>query len=122
MAIGIYMIIGRFFYDAYRRSKTRYAVSNQRVLILYDGVRPEIQSLDLRSLGEINLTFGRSGSGSIFFGHAPAKPRGTFPGGDDGRPKFDMIDRAQTVHTLIRDAQRKAQETSSETQARRWGV
>src|SRR4051812_42746606 len=32
--MGIYLVIGRFFHEAWQRSKTHYAVTNQRILIL----------------------------------------------------------------------------------------
>src|SRR5689334_17016914 len=33
LAAGLYLIVGRFFYDAWIRSRTHYAVTNERVLI-----------------------------------------------------------------------------------------
>jgi hypothetical protein len=34
IAVGLYVAIGRFFYDSLRRSRTFYGLTNQRVLIL----------------------------------------------------------------------------------------
>jgi hypothetical protein len=121
VALGAYITVGRFFYDTYKRSKTQYAVTNQRILILCDGIRPETRSLDLRSLGEISLSLGHGDFGTISFG-APLPGANSWAAANDYRPKFEMIERTHAVHDLILDARRKAQGSSDGEAAQRWGV
>ncbi|MBC3910649.1 hypothetical protein [Undibacterium umbellatum] len=69
--IGLYMIIGRFFFEALQRAKTFYAVTDERVLIVSGIFTSSITSLNLHSLGELSLTEGKNGEGSVIFGHNP---------------------------------------------------
>jgi hypothetical protein len=68
VAVGLYLIAGRFLYDAWRRSRTAYAVTNERVILLSGGVRPSVLSLRLRTIPAVSLTEGRGGVGTISFG------------------------------------------------------
>jgi hypothetical protein len=45
VAIGFYILVGRYFHDAHIRSKTWYAVTNRRCLIVTDGKIIETKSL-----------------------------------------------------------------------------
>jgi hypothetical protein len=66
--VGLYMIIGRFFFDASTRRNTFYGVSNERVLIVSGIFNRQIKSLNLRTLTDLSLTEGREGEGTISFG------------------------------------------------------
>lgn len=118
VAVGLYMVAGRFVYDALLRDKTQYAVTNQRVLIASGVLRREMKSLDLRNLGEMVLTMSRDERGTIAFG-TPVVGRKSWPG-DDGRPKFEMIERARMVHDLIRTAQQEALRATASQASGRW--
>ncbi len=76
--VGLYMIVGRFFWDAYQRANTFYGVSDQRVLIITRGGGGKVKSLSLRTLSDATLTCSSSGSGSIQFGSTPAALSGVF--------------------------------------------
>jgi hypothetical protein len=103
--IGLYFIFGRFFFDAYLRSKMQYAVTNRRILI--SGPRPfsSINMLNLNQLPEIKLKEGRNGRGTIFFGpQSSASNRNNFAGltpALDSTPKFIDVEDAQTLFTTI---------------------
>ncbi len=104
--IGLYLIVGRFFYDAYVRSRTAYGVTNQRVMIVREGFSRQVKSLQLRTLSDVTLDESGDGSGTITFG--PGAPSlGGFPGSRRGpvAPCFEMIERAKSVYDLIRSAQ-----------------
>ena len=55
VCIGLYLIFGRFFVDAYNRSRTFYGVSNERIIILSGIFSRQIKSLQLRTLSDISL-------------------------------------------------------------------
>jgi hypothetical protein len=106
VAVGLYFVAGRFFVDALIREKTQYAVTNQRVIVASGLPHPQVKSLELRNLGEISLTISSGERATIAFG-AP-QPGTTLWPGNDRRPKFEMVERARTVHDLIRNAQQEA--------------
>ena len=56
--MGIYLIIGRFFYDSYIRKNSFYAITNRRALIkrvLFPG-RQELTSFQLSQLPQLTIT------------------------------------------------------------------
>jgi hypothetical protein len=108
VAVGLYLVVGRFVVDALLRDKTVYAVTSQRVIILSGLLRPEVKSFDLRNLGEISLTLSAGERGTIAFGTPLVSNRKLFWPSDDGRPKLEMIERVGRVYDLIRNAQQKA--------------
>lgn len=107
--VGLHFVVGRFFWDAWRRSRTRYAVTDQRVIILSGGWRPQLKTVPLRSLPELSLTEEDHGRGTIAFGSATL-PFGRFgwsgwPGMSEPMvPSFERIENVHAVHELIRNA------------------
>lgn len=113
VAIGLYMVIGRFFAEALQRSRTYYALTPDRVLIVAGVFSRTIKSLSLDTLSDLTLTEGRGGKGSITFG--PQSPFGSmfgaapsWPGAQQQSPRFDLIDDARIVYERIRSAQRSS--------------
>ena len=108
LLIGAYMMVGRFFVDAWQRARTWYGLTNQRVLILSLYVRRNIKSLNLRALSAITLSERDDGVGSITFGPVPPSwpYRGAhLPGMSPQPPRFDNIPRARAVFDEIRRLQ-----------------
>jgi hypothetical protein len=110
--MGLYIIVGRFFTDAFQRSRTYYGVTDQRVIII-DGVfSRQVKSLPLPTLSDISLSERSNGSGSITFGpnNAFYTPFGrAWPGmGRKMAPAFDPIDDVRRIYALIREAQQSA--------------
>jgi hypothetical protein len=66
--IGLYMIVGRFFYKVWARKRTYYAVTNQRVLILSEMFGRKVQSIYLSMLPALDTSIRADGSGTITFG------------------------------------------------------
>jgi hypothetical protein len=108
--VGLYLIVGRFFYDAWRRSRTLYALTNQRAIIIDGEVHQRLGSLALGSLPEISIKDERAGRGTMTFGST------TFPfwwfgrlgwtgTGHQAAPAFESVENARLVHELIRNAQ-----------------
>jgi hypothetical protein len=110
---GIYIIIGRFFVDSYQRSRTFYAVTDHRVLIVSGLFNREIKSLSLSNLSEISLQERADGSGSILFG--PSNPlyamwaSTSWPGMSKRMaPAFDLVEDVRHVYEVLRATQRRA--------------
>lgn len=111
VCVGLYMMFGRFIVDARQRSKTFYAVTNERVLIVSGLFARQVKSLNIHTLTEVSLSEGSNGEGAISFG--PQPPFGAMFGGMQGMPgsgkstgpKFDLIHEAKQVYEIIRKAQ-----------------
>ena len=114
VAVGLYLIFGRFFYEARLREKTCYAVTNERILIVAGIFRRETKSLPLRTLSEISFSDRPDGEGTITFGPAGFMPnilRGSrgWPGANrTASPSFELIPDAKSVYSTIRAAQKAA--------------
>jgi len=68
--IGLYMMFGRFFVEAWRRRRIWYGITDRRALIVRTGARRTVTSFDLRSIGEVNFQEHADGTGSLTFGPA----------------------------------------------------
>jgi hypothetical protein len=114
VAVGLYLIAGRLLYDAWRRSRTAYAVTNERVILLSGGVRPSVLSLRLPTIPAVSLTEGRGGVGTISFGGGAGIA--SFLGGMQGwpgaaryvGPQLELLPGARSVYETIQAAQRDA--------------
>jgi hypothetical protein len=107
LAIGAYILVGRFLYDAWRRGRTVYGLTDQRALIL----RPSKQiSITLDHISEMSLQERGSGRGSIVFGPSGINRQNASGvwGGDPAVPTFEFIPDARNVYAAIRNAQKKA--------------
>ena len=119
IAVGLYMLVGRFVVDALIRDRTQYAVTNQRVVIVWSFLRLDLRSFDLRNLGEMSLTLSFNDRGTITFGALLPRNRRSMLG-DDPRPKFDTTEGARVVHDLIRTAQQEALRSTASQTSPRW--
>jgi hypothetical protein len=110
--IGLYMIVGRFFYDAALRKKTYYAVTNQRLIILKNLFTFSLASFDLESFSNLNINERSDGSGDILFGTpSPLQwmaSSGWYNAQNYRIPGFYFIPNAREVFSLIRDTQSTA--------------
>jgi hypothetical protein len=105
VVVGLYMIAGRFVIDSRSRARTRYLVTDQRVVILKTG-GSSTKSLDIKRLPALELQERRDGSGTIRFGDA-ASPFGAYGwgiwgGNFDTTPQFARIEDVRSVYALIR--------------------
>ena len=109
--IGLYIVFGRFLVDAYQRRRTAYGVSDRRAVIVTQILQRRTRSLLFGNLGEIELTEGRGGRGTLTCGRdALSGARGFamrgWPGAGALAPSFECIDGAPEVLRIIRTAQR----------------
>jgi hypothetical protein len=115
LAVGFYLVVGRFIADAYVRGRTTYAVTTERLIIVSGFFSRQTKSLNLRTLSDITLNERSDGSGTITFGPSPVGPNRWFaqssswPGaGRYAPPAFEMIESAKEVYDLIRQTQKTA--------------
>ncbi len=112
--VGVYMIIGRFFYKNFLNKNTHYYVTNKKVVIIKNTLKMKTNTLYLNTLPEIEKSIRASGSGTIKFGSS-----GIFSGlyANSGMdffaygyrfkripPAFYDIDNAEKVYKLICEA------------------
>lgn len=68
--LGLYLMVGRFFFDARRRASTRYVLTTERVLLAAGQGFRRIESLPLRLLPQVSLHERADGRGTITLGSA----------------------------------------------------
>lgn len=109
VAVGLYMIVGRFLVDAKQRATTFYGVTSQRVIIVSGISSRKVKSLNLRTLSDLSLDERARGNGSISFGasHPFAQWTGgmPWPGMPSLSPAFERVEGARSVFEIIRKAQ-----------------
>lgn len=104
---GLYLIFGRFFVDARMRAKTRYAVTDRRILIVRSDPFGKMTSLSLDRLPDMQMSERPDGSGTIRFGAAApywANGWAIWTPALDPTPQFIAIDDAQRVFDQIQRA------------------
>ncbi len=112
--VGLYIIFGRFFFDAYARNRTWYGITDRRVIVLKSSFNTNISSIDYINLTNLNLLERKDNSGDILFG-LPG-PWGSMAGASGWpssrryplTPGFYLLPQARTVYNLIRELQQKA--------------
>lgn len=111
--IGVYVTVGRFFLDAWLRSKTYYGLTNDRVVIVSGLWARKVNSLSLRTLTDVSLVESATAVGSISFGRSSmfnSMFAGVpWPGAEQYiGPRFDLIEDAKRTFQKIREAQKAA--------------
>jgi hypothetical protein len=113
VAVGAYITVGRFFWDARRRERTVYALTDRRAIVITGGRRCSVSSTDLRQLGALEVTEHAGGRATVTFGVATMPMWRWLPAGwpmaSQYRPAaFRAIDDGRRVYELIRDAEYRA--------------
>lgn len=110
VVIGLYMIFGRFFYEAAARKNTMYGITQDRILILSGLFSRSVESHNINTLQTATLTEKPNGSGTIVLA-AESKMHAMFRGsswpgmGNKLAPALDMIPDARKVYRLITELQ-----------------
>ena len=112
VAVGFYIIFGRFFYDAASRKKTWYGLTDRRLIIFKSLFTCKVSSFDLAIFSNLNLIERGDQSGDILFGTpGPFSGFGTagWPGTNrHAVPGFYEVRDARQLFNQIRDVQRQA--------------
>jgi hypothetical protein len=69
--IGLYITFGRFIYKSYKKTKTYYALTNKRVISVFNKQNKVFKSEFIDRLTSINKGENSLGEGSIRFGKVP---------------------------------------------------
>ena len=104
IGIGIYLVAGRMFIDAWLRRKTRYAVTDRRILIVRSGLFGRTIAIDIAQVGQLELGVRRGGAGTVRFGGASAgtnRGLGFWSPALDPTPQFIAIPDARALFVRI---------------------
>jgi hypothetical protein len=114
LAVGLYLIFGRFIHDAAVRKRLFYAVTDERVLVLRGFNSAKLKSLDIRRLPKLELSEHRDGTGTIELDG----DNSLFSSGRNGfgywtpaltsATQFFRIENPRKVYELIRDQSRRS--------------
>ena len=66
--LALYLLVGRFFYRAWKRRGTWYAVSNLRAMVVEEGVQRRVTSVFLKTVPMVTKRGGPRGTGCLLFG------------------------------------------------------
>jgi hypothetical protein len=66
LLLGVFLMIGRFFFDRLRRQKTYYALTNQRILIISTIFKKRVRTIALQANLNPRLAQHPNGRGSIY--------------------------------------------------------
>jgi hypothetical protein len=114
--IGQYMIWGRFLYTAWKKSRTFYAVTNERVIVLNTMRNRKITDAFIAGLSSVSLTTRLDGIGTIEFAPEPERSSTWFSNRNRGGQQMDIdlsrlaffdIPEAKNVYQIIQ-SQRKS--------------
>lgn len=105
LAVGLYLTVGRFWFDASAMKRVHYFVTDRRVLIAKRG-GSSIESLDLKRLPTLKLNERSDGSGTIKFGNSGGMFGGTngfgmWQASLDPEPQFFRIPNVRRVYEII---------------------
>ncbi|MCQ8183875.1 hypothetical protein [Parvularcula maris] len=107
---GCYLLFGRFLIDMRRRSKTSYALTNDRALIFKPGGSLEARAINPST--ELTLKTGRKGSltfGSSTLNFFDPMAQIAMLTGQKAGFVFERIDDAEKVYRLVRNLQKEQQ-------------
>jgi hypothetical protein len=105
--LAAYMLVGRFFVEAMQRGRTYYALTNERVLIIFGLFGRKVKSLDLKTIYLMDINVNSDGRGTITFGPLNFKPWWAYQRSERyEQPALEGIKNARHVYNLIRKAQR----------------
>jgi len=111
VAIGLYLIFGRFVVKRYMKRRTVYAVTDRRIIAIVTGLRRTVRSLSIKRLPGLEVSTGSGRAGSVTFGqwHGLAgmyantgmdwmvwtmgQRRMAFYDLDDARTVYELVDR-----------------------------
>jgi hypothetical protein len=110
LCVGLFFTLGRFVFDAWLRSGTRYGLTDRRVLILRTSPSTNFTSVALDRLPEVQFSERADGRGTIRFGQQQGSfgfsGRGlsTWTPSLDPIPQFLAIPNAKQVFDLVQNA------------------
>jgi len=103
--VGLHLIVGRFFLDAWLRRTTHYGLTTQRVLIARSGLYNSFTAIGLGHVPHVQLIKSANGRGTIIFRQQPnsiwRNEQPAMSPALDKTAQFLAIDNAQHVFDLV---------------------
>lgn len=101
--VGFYMVIGNYFWKAYLRGRTRYALSNKRAFIATRGLRKDLKSWPIDAQTE--LVYEPGDESTIFFASSTKRVYSKNSGSRTKtiRHGFEYINKGEEVYRKMRD-------------------
>ena len=112
--VGQYLIWGRFFYSAWKKTRTYYAVTNRRVIVVQEGWKRQMASAYVDTLPTLIKEGDSGGTGTLRFAQPePMWSRGRGWGTWDSMsignvPTFVDVQDVDNVYRLVSDLREKA--------------
>jgi hypothetical protein len=112
--IGQYFIWGRFFYAAWLKERTHYAVTNRRVIVVQEGWKRQMAFAYIDSLPALIKERGSGGIGTLRFGpsYLTSSSRRSSASWNSlsigGAPVFVDIEDVDSVYRIVCDLRDKA--------------
>jgi hypothetical protein len=109
VAIGQYLIWGRFLHAAWEKKRTHYAVTNRRLIAVRRGSNRQMAACYLDTLLTLSKEGRSNGIGTLRFAQIPgANGRSTWASWDGlSVPSFVDIDDVDSVYRLVSDLREK---------------
>lgn len=110
--IGLIFVFGRFIIESKQRANTIYGLTQNRIIIRSGIFSQNIQSINIKTLSDIELSEKNDGSGTISIG--PKNPFMVWGSGMNwwpgmkSTPQLILIDRARVVYNQIVEIQNQA--------------
>lgn len=108
VVVGLYLMVGRFFFDARARARTFYGVTDRRALVVTNTPARKVDAVDLGGEKPISLVEHRKGSGTIVFGGPGLTPGPTgnlaLSMSSKEMQQFEKIQNARAVYQMLNDA------------------
>jgi hypothetical protein len=115
VVIGLFFVAGRFFADAWLRQRTRYAITDKRILVVRAPPYGKVAAMPLAAAANASLSERADGRGTIRFGlPMPVWGRmGSMTGlvpSLDPTPQFLAIDDSRGVFQQVQRAAEASRE------------
>jgi hypothetical protein len=118
--IGIYLLIGRYFFDALSRKNTVYGLTNKRIIQKSGLFKVHYKSVFLDSLPSLSYTEKPDGSGDINFGHTITSFKNSTNSNKKDFPviRIEFIQNVRSVHNKIADAKSRVRTTDNKLETK----
>ena len=108
VAIGIYILVGRYIADWLYRSRLIYGVTDRRAIIVSGMFGLGVQTIEFSSLGGLKLEERGDGSGTISFGNQmPYWYRQQLHASWGVGNQFFRVQDVKNVYAIVRDAMQR---------------
>ena len=104
LIVGLYVSIGRFYYDMKLRSKTFYGITNNRIIVKSGIIKKTVDTFNIRTLQKLNIQEKSDGSGNIKIGLDTFPFSGFAISGWPGikpTPQLERIPDVRSVYNMI---------------------